>query len=289
MAAGDGPGTVIRLGELGRAPDGSFRVGVRFGDAAEYEAAVTDPADPGDEDGFSWYFEEHLRYPFLDKDLEEQAVRRIAAYGEALFAQVFGGQASHDYRTLRDRAFDGCRVEVSGSAALHRLHWEALRDPALGVPLAIRVPVTRRVDGLGKKFEPPGGRPTLNILVVVARPDGPVDVGYRTISRPLLDALRTAGLPVRVDLVRPGTWEALRQHLRAATEQHGSGWYQVAHFDLHGAFSDYAALERERQAERLLLSPGGVRPFEGRRGAWTRKPPRCWWSGSWPATARATT
>ena len=180
-------------------------------------------------------------------------------------AQVFGGQAS-DYRTLRDRAFDGCRVEVSGSAALHRLHWEALRDPALGVPLAIRVPVTRRVDGLGKKFEPPGGRPTLNILVVVARPNGPVDVGYRTISRPLLDALRTAGLPVRVDLVRPGTWEALRQHLRAATEQHGSGWYQVVHFDLHGAFSDYAALERERQAERLLLSPGGVRPFEGRRG-----------------------
>ena len=66
-------------------------------------------------------------------------------------AQVFGGQASHDYRTLRDRAFDGCRVEVSGSAALHRLHWEALRDPALGVPLAIRVPVTRRVDGLGNE------------------------------------------------------------------------------------------------------------------------------------------
>ena len=63
-------------------------------------AAVTDPADPGDEGGLAWYFEEHLRYPFLDKDLEEQAVQRIAAYGEALFAQVFGGQASHDYRTL---------------------------------------------------------------------------------------------------------------------------------------------------------------------------------------------
>ena len=74
--AGAGPGTVIRLGELGRDPDGSFRVRVSFGDAAEYEAAVTDPADPGDEAGFSWYFEEHLRYPFLDKDLEEQAVRR---------------------------------------------------------------------------------------------------------------------------------------------------------------------------------------------------------------------
>jgi hypothetical protein len=70
-------------------------------------------------------------------------------------------------------------------------------------------------------FDLPGPRPTLNILVVVARPDGPEDVGYRTISRPLLDALRTAGWPATVDLVRPGTWQALRDHLETATGQHG--------------------------------------------------------------------
>ena len=87
---------------------------------------------------------------------------------------------------------------------------------------------------------------------------GRSDVGYRTISRPLLDALRTAGLPVTVDLVRPGTWEALRDHLRAATERHGSGWYQVIHFDLHGAFSDYAALEQARRQERLLFTAGAA-------------------------------
>ena len=214
----------------------------------------------------AWYFEEHLRYPFLDKDLEQEAVQQIAAYGEELFAQVFGGPASYDYRRLRERGFDGCRVEVSGSAALHRLHWEAMRDPDLDAPLAVRLPVTRRVDALGSKFDPPGGRPTLNILVVVARPDGPTDVGYRTISRPLLDALRTAGLPVTVDLVRPGTWQALRDHLRAATERHGSGWYQVIHFDLHGAFSDYAPLEQARREQRLLFSSGALEPFEGRRG-----------------------
>ena len=79
----------------------------------------------------AWYFEEHLRYPFLDKDRERQAVRLIAGYGQGLFGQVFGGAASHDYRRLRERAFDGCRMEVSGSAGLHRLHWEALRDPEL--------------------------------------------------------------------------------------------------------------------------------------------------------------
>ena len=106
----------------------------------------------------------------------------------------------------------------------------------------------------------------MNIVVVTARPDGPRDVGYRTISRPLLDALRTAGLPVTVDLVRPGTWQALRDHLRSATERHGSGWYQVIHFDLHGAFSGYGPLAAGRESGRLLFSPGVFAEFEGQRG-----------------------
>ena len=267
MTPGQVPAPVtVRLGERGRNPNGSFQVRVSFGEAAEYDATVTDPADQKDEAQLAWYFEKHLRYPFLDKDLEAAAVQQITDYGQMLFSQVFGGAANHDYRRLRDRAFDGCRIEVSGSAGLHRLHWEAMRDPDLPVPLAVRLPVTRRVDALGSKFDPPGTLPTVNILVMVARPDGPEDVGYRTISRPLLDVLRTAGLPVTVDLVRPGTWQALRDHLRAVTERHGSGWYQVIHFDLHGAFSHYTPLEEARRQDRLLFAPGTLAPFEGRRG-----------------------
>src|SRR5262249_19741081 len=131
-------------------------------------------------------------YPFLDKDRERQAVRQVAAYGEALFGQVFGGAARHDYRSLRERSFDECRVEISGAAGLHPLHWGAVRDPGRAAPLAVRVPVTRRVPQQPSKFALADPRPTLNIVVVTARPDGPRDVGYRTISRPLLDALRTA-------------------------------------------------------------------------------------------------
>ena len=84
------------------------------------------------------------------------------------------------------------------------------------VPLAVRLPVTRRVGQLGSKFELPPERSALNILLVTARPFGRGDVGYRTMSRPLLDGLRQSSLPVTLDLVRPGTWEALRGHLRAA-------------------------------------------------------------------------
>ena len=258
--------TTIQLSERGRNPDGSCTVRVVFDDGAEYDVTVTDLADPAEEQELAWYFEEHLRFPFLDQDRERRAVRHIAEYGQTLFAQVFGGAVHHDYRRLRDRAFDGCRLEVSGSAAFHRLHWEALRDPELDAPLAVRLPITRRVERVPLRFELPPERETLNILVVTARPDGPTDVGYRTISRPLLDSLRQADLPVAVDLVRPGTWEELRAHLRSATERHGSGWYQVVHFDLHGAFGDAGWLEQGHRSGRLVFQASEPERFDGKRG-----------------------
>jgi hypothetical protein len=264
----------VRLGEQAQNPDGSFLIRVSFGESAEYDVTVTDPGDKQGEERLAWYFEKHLRYPFLDKDLEAAAVGQIGDYGRALFSQVFGGAANHDYRRLRDRGFDGCRIEVSGSAGLHRLHWEAMRDPDLPVPLAVRVPVTRRVDALGSKFDPPEPLPTVNILVVVARPDGPRDVGYRTVSRPLLAALRTAGVPVTVDLVRPGTWLALVEHLRGATERHGSGWYQVIHFDLHGAFSDYAPWRKRVVRAGCCSWRAGWTRLRGGAGSCSSRPSR---------------
>jgi tetratricopeptide (TPR) repeat protein len=49
-------------------------------------------------------------------------------------------------------------------------------------------------------------------------------------------------MPVTLDLVRPGTWPALRDHLRDITENHGTGWYHLVHFDVHGAFTDHDSL-----------------------------------------------
>ena len=258
--------TLIRLRELCHDKDGAFQVRVSFDNEAEYQVAITGPADDAVEENLAWYFEKHLRYPFLDKERELRAVRQIAEYGEALFRQVFGRDANHDYRSLRDRSFDGCQIEISGSAAFHQLHWETLRDPELITPLSVRMPVTRRASNQPSRFEVRSDLPTLNIVVVTARPDGPRDVGYRTISRPLLDAVRTAGLPVTMDLVRPGTWQALCDHLRSVTERRGSGWYHVIHFDMHGAFSEYESLTAGRESRRLLLSPGLFAKFQGQRG-----------------------
>ena len=258
--------TVVRITEVPGGADGSFAVRVGFGDGAEYEVGITPPGDAAGERLLAWYFEEHLRFPFLDRDREREAVAHLREYGEGLFGQVFGGAAGHDFRRLRERAFDGCRVEVTGGAGFHLLHWEALRDPDGDGPLAVRLPVTRRVALVPSRFELPSGQPTLNILLVTARPFGRADVGYRTISRPLLDALRQASVPVTVDLVRPGTWEALRGHLREAKARRGgSGWYQVAHFDLHGGFSGYGELQEQRSAGQLTFAGPKVEAFEGKR------------------------
>lgn len=258
--------TVIRVVERGRDADGRFLVRVSFEDGGDYDVTVTNPLDAVQESRLAWYFEEHLRYPFLDQQVARQAVAEREVCGQRLFEQVFGGSAYAEYRSWAQRAFDGCWIQVQGSAAFHRVHWEALRDPLFASPLAMRMPLTRRLDGLGARFEVAPAGETLNILVVTARPDGARDVGYRTVSRPLLDGLGRANRPVQVELVRPGTWAALRDRLRELTRAHGSGYVHVVHFDMHGALAPFDAIERGRAGGRYLFREGTGEPYEGERG-----------------------
>jgi hypothetical protein len=125
--------SVISVTRTSSSDEGPFEAVVGFEGAGQYAARVADPS-AGDHTGeklLAWYVEEHLRYPFLDKDWEREAVARIAEYGRDLFAQVFGTDAgcSYEYRRAHGAGFDGCRLEIVGSSSFHRLHWEALRDP----------------------------------------------------------------------------------------------------------------------------------------------------------------
>jgi hypothetical protein len=107
-----------------------------------------------------------------------------------------------------------------------------------------------------------GASPTLNLLVVTARPGGAKDVDFRTITRPLVATLRQAQLRVDVDFVRPGTWRALAERLEAATRDHGAGYYHAIHFELHGGLLTHADFE-ERQT---VPGPGDRLTMHGRWG-----------------------
>ena len=91
--------------------------------------------------------------------------------------------------------------------------------------------------------------------MVTARPGGAGDVGYRTITRPLIEVLRRATLRVDVDLVRPGTWKALTARLEAATRDWGAGYYHAIHFDLHGGLLTHEEFEAGRHRRRPTGSP----------------------------------
>src|SRR5207247_4590971 len=123
--------------------------------------------------------------------------------------------------------------ENAGTPKFHTLHMETLKEPKQAQPLALQAAMVRK--NLTFQALPASVRtsPPSNLLIVTARPSGIRDVGYRTISRPLVEALRNANLRVQVEILRPGTYKSLENHLRDITAKHGESYYHVIHFDVH--------------------------------------------------------
>ena len=78
----------------------------------------------------------------------------------------------------------------------------------------------------------------MNILLVVARPYKR-DVRYRSIARLLVELIEKHKLPAQVELLRPPTFDQLREHLRRRP-----GYYHILHFDGHGAYGPNAGSGR---------------------------------------------
>src|SRR5262249_31760147 len=105
----------------------------------------------------------------------------------------------------------------------------------------------------------------LNVLLVTARPFEQ-DVGYRSISRPLIELVESKGLAAKVTVLRPPTLDALRTHLTEYPDT-----YHVLHFDGHGSYgtvqSGAGALAATVSAvdsgeARAAVSPGATgRPY----------------------------
>ena len=186
-----------------------------------------------EEDHREWYYEEWLRFPQVGETRARQAADRLRPYGEALFAQVFNSDTKV-YAKYEAALKDGLRettIEVSGTPAFHSLLWETLWDPDDDEPLSTQATVLRQHADPPQIDLQPRTSPTLNILLMVARPSFPRDVAYRTIARPLVDLVTSGQIRAQIDLVRPGTWEAFCRHLEA----HPPGHYHIVHFDMHGA------------------------------------------------------
>ena len=233
-----------------------------------YNITVSDPFKPKEEQELEWYFEEWLRYPILEQVKAERAAASVKKYGTELFEQVFQTDinAYSKYGQLRGN-LNQLQIEIESiTPEFHAIHWEALQDPDLPRPLAVDSVLIRKsvkpatIEAKVNQF------PTVNLLVVTARPNADEDVGYRTISRPLVEAIRNAKLRVNIELLRPGTYEALERHL----ENKGSGYYHIVHFDVHGGLKTYK--DYQEGVENNRYQYGGrygrnreIKPYEGEK------------------------
>ncbi|MGK7896965.1 MAG: tetratricopeptide repeat protein [Xenococcus sp. (in: cyanobacteria)] len=226
---------VITIREQGQTKTG-FKATLVIDDN-NYNIEVSDPFEPKEEQELEWYFELWYRYPILEQVKANRAKESVEKYGEELFKQVFKKDihAYSKYSQLRNN-LNQVQIEIESiTPEFHAIHWEALQDPDLPRPLAVDSVLIRKNVKPAVIEAEINESPTVNLLVVTARPRDDEDVGYRTISRPLVKAIRNSKLRVNIELLRPGTYEALETHL----ESKGNGYYHIVHFDVHGALKTY--------------------------------------------------
>jgi tetratricopeptide (TPR) repeat protein len=248
----------------------SAQATISFDNGPLYPITISDPFTEKEESELEWYFEQYLCFPFTETVRAKKAADSITTYGEKLFEQIFGERKVYaNYKNCLAAGLNTLQIEIAGSPSFQRWHWEALYDPELQQQLALQATIVRK--NLIPQTFPASMRPspTINVLVVVARPGGKQDVGYRTISRPLVESLRKTDIPVQIEILRPGTYRALDNHLRDVTARHGTGYYHVMHFDMHGAVLSYDQFQQGRDPNPYVYKNRYGRPplqkYEGYR------------------------
>ncbi|MFM2320583.1 MAG: hypothetical protein RLZZ215_3204, partial [Pseudomonadota bacterium] len=183
-----------------------------------------------------WYLEKFLDYPFDPETFTAERVQdALQSWGEHCFTTLFQGQALLWFDAARQQGLENLTLKIaSNDPRILAWPWEALRDPD-GATLAHTCRIERQVDKVHDPLPLPDNLPRdcINILLVIARPNGDNDVGFHALSRPMIELLRKQHLPVHIDVLRPPTFEQLRQTLYER-----KGFYHIVHFDGHGGYGE---------------------------------------------------
>jgi CHAT domain len=200
-----------------------------------------------------WYLEGFLDYPFHPETVHaEHVLDALKAWGTQAFNALFDRRDAGDW--LRSCGIVQVR---SDDPRVLSWPWEALFDPQAGSYLAHQRRIERRLNQLPDP--PPLGevpKDRVNILLVVARPYA-ADVRYRSIARPLIELIESQQLPAHVDVLRPPTFNQVRDHLRPHP-----GYYHVLHFDGHGGYGN----EDRRYSRHQFRARQGCLVFEDEDG-----------------------
>jgi hypothetical protein len=200
----------------------------------ETTVVLDDPFQEEQHDQLRWYLEEHYANSPFQVERATRTRQRLHEYGLSLIRMLDlpGFFQGMEVPLPSLRIFVECSAD---DAAFNRILWETLEHPECHSAIAQELVVTRSVccQIEGTPQAPPRVDGCFRILLIAARnlakreePD------HRLISRSLVRTIASVSRfrTVELELVRPGTFSALKDSLQS----HGGGYYDLVHFDVHG-------------------------------------------------------
>ena len=208
-----------------------------------------------------WYVEDYLGAPYaVWEDRGAEVDMALADWGKSLFNRVFGtGQPGRDAYIQLTVGQEWELWLASKNPAFLGLPWELMCDPEGDKLLAFSLAGINRTLPDRKDALEVGAANTLRVLMVIARPKGDQDAGYRAVARPLFDKLDAVAGKVEVELCRPLNFARLKALLAAAKTEKRP--FHILHFDGHGTFG----VDRRGEADPLQFKAQeqGFLLFEG--------------------------
>jgi len=151
------------------------------------------PLGVRDRTDLRWYLEDYLQAPYAVYEQRGLAIaRRLDEWGEQLFSSIFGpGRPGRDAYQRVSGSKPWALYVMSQSPVFLGLPWELIRDPDRPDPIAMHAPISRTLDVTRQA----AGISTsaLRVLMVIARPYGREDVGYRMVARRIVERPSAAG------------------------------------------------------------------------------------------------
>lgn len=268
---------------------------VKDGEMVEQNIGITDPLTREQNATCRWYLQQYVQQSPFSVDRAAEAEALLEEYPKQLLRQLplrlavlssFEAWAySSDVTTILIDVFQQPSDSEDGiEESIHQLFWETLEENRLWSHPNGHV-IVRRCLKYRQTSSPPqlekvnpwihdDGSSTLNVLLVVARdltsdPSVYEDVSPSIATKTLLglrDELDRQGgrHKLNVEIVRPGTFEALKQHLLRTEEMRGPGYFHLVHFDTHGTVksrkgeaSKYGVLYfSDPNSDQTVLKPG---------------------------------
>lgn len=211
--------------------------GSRVVDLTWDDRAITVPFRPEldrfDLEDLRWYHENYRANWAATSESAVARIRRVQRkIGEVLHTALFAGDALPLAAQVRDVGPE-LRVKIHDEVYGAAVPWELIADPETGQPLVLQASSFVRTVGKVSRAEVPGD--LRRVLMVISRPEGSADIGYWAVAYELWRALSV--IPgVKLDVLRPPTFDALTDRLSEAAEEGAP--YTAVHFDGHGVILD---------------------------------------------------